>query len=67
MATAPSAFKSISEVSPEVAAWVAEVARLTTPDQIQWFDGSAAETARLRNELVARKELAPATWPASSI
>jgi phosphoenolpyruvate carboxykinase (GTP) len=42
-----------------VADWVAEVANLTTPDRIHWFDGSAAETARLRNELVARKELAP--------
>ncbi len=59
MATAPSAFKPLSEVSAAVASWVAEVAALTTPDRIQWFDGSAAETARLRNELLARKELLP--------
>jgi phosphoenolpyruvate carboxykinase (GTP) len=59
MATAPSSFKPLSEISPEVADWVAEVANLTTPDRIHWFDGSAAETARLRNELLARKELAP--------
>jgi len=59
MATAPSAFKSLPDISPAVAAWVAEVAALTTPDRIQWFDGSAAETARLRNELIARKELLP--------
>ncbi|MET0282506.1 MAG: phosphoenolpyruvate carboxykinase (GTP) [Steroidobacteraceae bacterium] len=59
MATAASAFKPLPDVSPEVAAWVAEVAQLTTPDRIQWFDGSAAEVARLRNELLARKELLP--------
>jgi phosphoenolpyruvate carboxykinase (GTP) len=59
MATAPSTFKSLPDVSPAVAAWVAEVAALTTPDRIQWFDGSAAETARLRNELIAKKELLP--------
>ena len=59
MATAPSAFKPISEVSPEVAAWVASVAKQTTPDRIHWCDGSAAETAQLRKELIARKELAP--------
>jgi phosphoenolpyruvate carboxykinase (GTP) len=59
MATAPSTFKSLPEISPAVAAWVAEVATLTTPDRIQWFDGSAAETARLRNELIAKKELLP--------
>jgi phosphoenolpyruvate carboxykinase (GTP) len=42
-----------------VAEWVASVARLTQPDRLQWCDGSPAETARLRNELIARKELAP--------
>jgi phosphoenolpyruvate carboxykinase (GTP) len=66
MATAPSAFKSLPEISPAVAAWVAEVAALTTPDRIQWFDGSPAETARLRNELITRKDLMPlnpATFP----
>jgi phosphoenolpyruvate carboxykinase (GTP) len=59
MATAPSSFIPAPELSPEVAEWVASVARLTQPDRIHWCDGSASETARLRNELIARKELAP--------
>ena len=59
MATAPSSFKPLPDISAEVATWVGEVARLTTPDRIQWFDGSAAEFARLRNELLAKKELLP--------
>jgi phosphoenolpyruvate carboxykinase (GTP) len=59
MATAPSAFKPLSEISAEVATWVAEVAALTTPDRVHWFDGSAAEIASLRNELLAKKELLP--------
>jgi phosphoenolpyruvate carboxykinase (GTP) len=59
MATAPHAFVPLAEVSREVASWVTQVAELTTPDRIHWCDGSPAETARLRNELIARKELAP--------
>ena len=59
MATAPHAFVSLPEIAPEVASWVAEVALLTEPERIHWCDGSPAETARLRNELIARKELAP--------
>jgi phosphoenolpyruvate carboxykinase (GTP) len=59
MATAPSAFKPLPEVSPDVANWVASVARLTQPDHIYWCDGSPAEAARLRSELIARNELAP--------
>jgi phosphoenolpyruvate carboxykinase (GTP) len=59
MATAPSAFKPIAEVSPDVATWVTSVAAVTQPDRIHWCDGSAAEAARLRNDLIARKELAP--------
>ncbi|HMA12948.1 MAG TPA: phosphoenolpyruvate carboxykinase (GTP) [Steroidobacteraceae bacterium] len=59
MATAPNAFVPLAEVSREVASWVAQVATLTTPDRIHWCDGSPAETARLRNELMARGELAP--------
>jgi phosphoenolpyruvate carboxykinase (GTP) len=59
MATAPSAFKPLHETSPDVANWVASVAELTQPDRIHWCDGSAAETARLRNELIARQQLAP--------
>src|SRR5690606_33222932 len=66
MATAPSSFKPLPEISPEVAEWVSEVASLTTPDRIHWFDGSAAETARLRKELLANQELTalnPETFP----
>ncbi len=59
MATAPSTFKPLPEISREVANWVAQVAGVTQPDRIHWCDGSPAETARLRNELIARKELAP--------
>jgi phosphoenolpyruvate carboxykinase (GTP) len=59
MATAPSSFIPAPELSPEVAEWVASVARLTQPDRIHWCDGSPSETARLRNELIARKELSP--------
>jgi phosphoenolpyruvate carboxykinase (GTP) len=59
MATAPSAFKPLPEVSADVAAWVASVAAQTQPDRIHWCDGSPAEMAHLRSELIARKELAP--------
>ncbi|WP_025272722.1 phosphoenolpyruvate carboxykinase (GTP) [Haloglycomyces albus] len=40
-------------------AWVAEVAELTTPDQIVWCDGSDAEWKRLTGELVAFGTLEP--------
>jgi phosphoenolpyruvate carboxykinase (GTP) len=33
-------------------AWVAEVAELTTPDRIEWCDGSEGEWSRLTQELV---------------
>ncbi len=59
MATAPSSFGSLSDLSPEVAEWVESVATLTQPDRIHWCDGSAAEMAMLRNELIARQELQP--------
>src|SRR5512139_3272403 len=59
MATAPSSFIALPELSKQVAAWVAEVAQLTQPDRIHWCDGSPAETARLRNELIARQDLSP--------
>jgi phosphoenolpyruvate carboxykinase (GTP) len=58
MATAPNAFLPLSDISPQVAGWVAQVAQLTEPERIHWCDGSPAETARLRNELIAKKELA---------
>ena len=59
MATAPHTFKSLPEISPEVADWVASVASTTQADRIHWCDGSAAETAGLREELIARRELQP--------
>jgi phosphoenolpyruvate carboxykinase (GTP) len=40
-------------------AWVQEVAELTTPDRIQWCDGSDAEWDRLTQELVASGTLTP--------
>ena len=59
MATAPNAFIPLQDISPQVARWVTQVAELTQPERIYWCDGSPAETARLRNELIAKKELAP--------
>ncbi|MFC4950098.1 hypothetical protein ACFPFQ_42240, partial [Pseudonocardia sp. GCM10023141] len=32
--------------------WVREIAELTTPDQVLWCDGSAAEWQRLTRQLV---------------
>ena len=40
-------------------AWVEEVAELTTPDRIEWCDGSDAEWNRLTQELVASGTLTP--------
>ena len=59
MATALHSFKSLPEISPEVAEWVAAVAQTTQPARIHWCDGSPAETAGLREELIARRELQP--------
>ena len=42
--------------------WVAEVARLTQPDRIQWCDGSDAE----RDQLIADDARATATCCAST-
>jgi phosphoenolpyruvate carboxykinase (GTP) len=59
MATATSTFIPLHDISPAVSRWVAEVVALTQPDRIHWCEGSPAETGRLRDELVSRKELAP--------
>jgi phosphoenolpyruvate carboxykinase (GTP) len=38
---------------PRLLAWVAETAELTTPDRIEWIDGSDEQHQRLIDELVA--------------
>jgi len=57
MATAPHTLASLSDISKNVADWVAQVAELTQPQRVQWCDGSQAEFQRLRGELTARGEL----------
>ncbi len=57
MATAPHSFAQLPEISPAVAAWVESVRQLTTPDRVQWCDGSAAELARLKQTLEKSGEL----------
>src|ERR1700693_5174518 len=57
MATAVHTFAGLSEVSNNVAEWVADAQQLTQPDRVYWCDGSAAEEQRLRGELLARGEL----------
>ncbi|HEY4881668.1 MAG TPA: phosphoenolpyruvate carboxykinase (GTP) [Steroidobacteraceae bacterium] len=57
MATALHTFARLSEVSNNVAEWVAGVQQLTQPDRVYWCDGSDAEVRRLRAELLAKDEL----------
>src|SRR6202167_5380688 len=57
MATALHSLAGLSEVSNNVADWVAGVQQLTQPDRVYWCDGSKAEEQRLRGELLARGEL----------
>jgi phosphoenolpyruvate carboxykinase (GTP) len=57
MATALHTLASLSEISKNVADWVAEVRELTQPERVHWCDGSHMEFQRLRGELVARGEL----------
>ena len=57
MATARHTFAGLSEVSNNVAEWVAGVRQLTQPDKVYWCDGSQTELQRLRIELLAKGEL----------
>jgi phosphoenolpyruvate carboxykinase (GTP) len=57
MAIGSPTLTSAAETPTMVAAWVAEVAALTQPEQIYWCEGSAAEAARLRAEMSRRGEL----------
>jgi len=51
MATAPQSFAALPSLSPAVAEWVEQVRQLTTPDRVQWCDGSSAELSRLKQGL----------------
>ena len=57
MATAPQSLLSLPEISPAVADWVESVRKLTTPDKVQWCDGSPAELERLKQTLEKSGEL----------
>src|SRR5579862_7825610 len=57
MATAPHTLASLSDISKNVAEWVARVCELTQPERVYWCDGSQVEFRRLRGELTARGEL----------
>jgi phosphoenolpyruvate carboxykinase (GTP) len=66
MATALHSLAGLSEVSNNVAEWVAGVQQLTQPDKVYWCDGSQAELQRLRGELLAKgelRELNPTSFP----
>ena len=70
MATAPQSFAQLPELSPAVADWVESVRQLTTPDKVQWCDGSAAELGRLKQTLEKTselKQLNQATFPGCHI
>jgi len=70
MATAPQSFTALENLAPDVAEWVEQVRQLTTPDRVQWCDGSSAELARLKQGLEKTgelKQLNPATFPGCHI
>ena len=55
----PSAQALSAEALPnhDISDWVADVARLTTPDEVVWVDGSTAEWDRLTKMMVAQGTL----------
>ncbi len=57
MTSAPHTLASLSEISKDVAEWVAGVRQLTQPNKVHWCDGSQGDYQRRRGELVARGEL----------
>ena len=57
MATAPQQVTTLSQISPAVRDWVAQVAGHTKPDRVHWCDGSEEEFQALRQELVSDGEL----------
>jgi len=59
MATAPQHVTSLASLSPDVAAWVDEAAKLTQPRDIHWCDGSDAEFQAMERELIASQNLLP--------
>ena len=60
MATAAQSFaSSLPSLAPAVSDWVESVRQLTTPDRVQWCDGSPAELARLKQQLEKAGELKP--------
>ena len=59
-ATAIPGLEAAPTTHPRLLAWVREVAELTTPDRIEWCDGSAQEWTRLTDLLVDGRDLRPA-------
>ncbi|WP_441004927.1 phosphoenolpyruvate carboxykinase (GTP) [Agreia sp. PsM10] len=59
MAQAPSAQALSAQAPPndDISDWVADIARLTTPDEVVWVDGSTAEWDRLTKMMVAQGTL----------
>ncbi|SMG47356.1 phosphoenolpyruvate carboxykinase (GTP) [Agreia pratensis] len=54
---APRTASARTRPNPEIADWVDDIARLTTPDEVVWVDGSTAEWDRLTKEMVAQGTL----------
>jgi len=57
MATAPHLLAALPEISGPVGEWVSEVAALTEPARIHWYEGTSTEFRTLRQELQGRGEL----------